>query len=519
MLHKTLPLRILLIFLCFSAILSCKKTDTTPPVTDAFINPTTQPSELSRAFKVKDGVNNAGDRPTKTTSTNLKITKFQTSALITADNYLFIPLIAQTTEAVNGIYFQVVGADNYWVVNTTLAPDKSQVISIEVPFNVLNGNFEILYGLKGVSGGIGEPVSLKAKVTSPLEYCSNGKIPELISGSDGLVNHSLTFGDKVGWITIDYDTYTVPDRIDIRYNNKWVASTGGVLSGNSPPTKLCSSVTPGDGFIGAKGSFKIFYDGKVSKKLDIYVSGCLEGGTLWEFKVRDCPTWYSGLPDCPCKYSEAQSKGKTTDPAGEWVDCGTADQSFHYGATYEVRWIPDMAGQPGQQCTYYSTGNSDGKLITGGIAAGSPDKVSPRSCGSLTLSSCNHYVADVLPWGNTTWTLPCGGTNSDIKPCWEYLTNWPANNRLACSNKIVSGIQHMLAMIGKMSCEQATTLIKGANESSVIDTELKSYILGNLSYTPTQLKNKLISWKNSNSCSPSSPSDLCKVIDKAIANL
>jgi hypothetical protein len=504
-----------LVFLCFSVILSCKKTDTTPPVTDSYINPTTQPSELSRAFKVKDGVNNTGDRPTKTTSTNLKITKFQTSALITADNYLFIPLIAQTTEAVSGIYFQVVGADNYWVVNTTLAPDKSQVISIEVPFNVLNGNFEILYGLKGVSGGIGEPISLKAKVASPLEYCSNGKAPELISGSDGLVNHSLTFGDKVGWVTIDYDTYTVPDRIDIRYNNKWVASTGSVLSGNSPPTKLCSSVTPGDGFIGAKGSFKIFYDGKVSKKLDIYVSGCLEGGTLWEFKVRDCPTWYSGLPDCPCKYSQAQdSAQKPAGPEGKWQDKGAADQDYHYGATNEVRWIPSKGGDPGQQCTYDANGN----LITKGIAAGSPDRVSPGSSGGYL---CPHYREDVIPWGDVDplWAFGCSNGTSQPVSCWDYLTNWPANNRLACSNKIVSGIEHMLAMIGKMTCEEATLLIKRAKESSVIDIELKNYILGNLSYTPATLKTKLINWRNSNSCSPSSPSDLCKVIDKAIANL
>lgn len=503
--------QIVILFTAFLiCICGCKKSDVT--VVNANIDPTTQPSELSRALKVENGSNHQGSAPAQTTISNLLITKFQPTALITADNYLFIPFIGQTSEAVNGVYFQVVGADNYWVVNTSLNADKSQVIRIEIPANVLNGDFEVLYGLKGVNGGIGKPINLKAEVISPIEYCSNGRSPQLIEGEDGLVCYSFDFGDKVGWITIDYETYSIPDRIDVRYNKEWVASTGKFLSGN-PPTKLCSSVTNGDGFVGDRGSFRVYYDAKISKKLDIYVSGCLDGGTQWEFKIRGCPAiWYSGLPDCPCTFAKAQQiigPTDSADPAGEWEEF-SVNQTYHYGATKEVRWIPAISGWPGQQCTY----DTDGKLITEGIAAGSPDKVSP---GSPPFDLCSHNRADVVPWGGSIIGCPDG--NVQAVSCWEYLTNWPANKGLSCSNRVVTGIAHMRTMIGKMTCEQATLFIKEAKESVVIDPELKKYILGLQPTAPAQLKDKLLIWRAVNLCSSTSPSNLCKVIDIAISNI
>lgn len=75
------------------------------------------------------------------------------------------------------------------------------------------------------------------------------------------------------------------------------------------------------------------------------------------------------LTPCPCTYSDAVSRGKTSSPypKGEWKDFKVL-QTFHYGASKEVRWTPDELNKPGQQCTYDNQGN----LITSGIAAGSP---------------------------------------------------------------------------------------------------------------------------------------------------
>lgn len=225
-------------------------------------------------------------------------------------------------------------------------------------------------------------------------------------------------------------------------------------------------------------------------------------------------TWYTALPDCPCKYSDAQRLSTTLCPAGSWSDCGLANQSFHYGATYEVRWFPSVIGNPGQQCTYDINGN----LITGGLAAGSPDKVSPLDCSSVTSRTIDHYCSDVLPWGDLTYLGICSNTAS--VPCWQYLREWPANNALACSSNIVNGIDHMRVMIGNMTCEEATILITSAkeNSNSAVDIDLRNYIIGvPTTLTNLQLKNKLQSWKNNITCILNT--SLCSVLTKAINNL
>lgn len=232
--------------------------------------------------------------------------------------------------------------------------------------------------------------------------------------------------------------------------------------------------------------------------------------------------WYASLPDCPCTYAEVQSMGATTSPAGHWAACGGASTDFHYGATYEARWLPAGTAQAGQQCTY----GSDGKLITGGIAAGSPDKRSPGYCGFWS------WLADYMNTGNTNGIAAYDAHNkNDIEPwqsnktttvaCWEYLRDWPANNGRNCSSKVVSGIDHMRDMVGNMSCEEATTLIRRAKESPspIIDAGLRNHILGaSTTLTKAELIVRLQSWKAVNLCG-SSTDKLCPVIDKAIANL
>lgn len=223
--------------------------------------------------------------------------------------------------------------------------------------------------------------------------------------------------------------------------------------------------------------------------------------------------WNTALPACPCTYAEAKSIGETLCPAGRWSNCGSANQDYHYGAAFEVRWLPSTAAQPGQQCTYDAAGN----LITGGIAAGSPDKVSPGACGfwSWLVSGTGtipaftgHRSSDIDPWKTI--------------PCWQYLRDWPANNRLACITNKVSDIDHMRLMIGNMTCEEATLLIRKAKESpaALIDAQLREYILGSgIALSNAQLKSKLQAWKNQNACMVFPTDAICKVIDKAIANL
>lgn len=233
-------------------------------------------------------------------------------------------------------------------------------------------------------------------------------------------------------------------------------------------------------------------------------------------KTGSTPKWYSGLPDCPCEYSTALDN--TVDLGGIWIDCGAADQDYHFGASFEIRWVPNIAGQPGQQCTY----DSSRKLITEGIAAGSPDKDSPDICGWGDILSGNgfpdydHYCDDVAPWLAEDSNL-CWG---DMRvSCVEYLNAWPTNNGNGCSQNIVTGINHMLPMIGDMSCQEITEIFTTILSSQSATAELRNYLTGNLNYTPDNLKPDLIQVFDGLDCSNNLDELNCSALNEAISNL
>lgn len=223
--------------------------------------------------------------------------------------------------------------------------------------------------------------------------------------------------------------------------------------------------------------------------------------------------WYSRLPDCPCEYTN-NIDGRE-EMCGVWSDCGNASQEFHYGATFEVRWSPNEAGKAGQQCMY----DANRQLITGGLAAGSPDRISPRSCGSLTRSTCGHYREDVLPFGNTSFTLVCGGSTNDIVPCWQYLQNWPANNGNNCTTNVISGIDHLRNILGDMNCVDVTTFFVAIDASQNASAELQEYIRGNSTTRPENLRNDLQTVFNEFNCENDANEDRCRVLQEIINNI
>jgi len=185
----------------------------------------------------------------------------------------------------------------------------------------------------------------------------------------------------------------------------------------------------------------------------------------------EADAFYSKLPDCPCNWSEVED-GKA-EMCGTWDKSAAADQTYHYGATNEARWMPDQSGESGQQCTY----DSSGKLITGGLAAGTPDKVSPSVANFL-----DHNSFDMVPWGEFAYCVTCD--ESDAVSCSEYLAQWKPNNRKNCTANVINGIDHLSFMIGNMNCKKVTLLFKTIEVSSVASAELKGFMKGQLNYTP-----------------------------------
>lgn len=278
---------------------SCKPGDVVP----TSIDPATQPTEFTEALKLTGKIKN-GSIPTGKRDATFRIEKAQASASITNDNSLFVPFVyaIKPSQKLKGFYVQIKGSTSYWdvpyltksarmgAVNEN--PEKNGfVLDIGIPKHILNGKFELLYQLYDDKGNVSEAITMKGELVSSVDYCANGGMTlGRVSGQDGITVRSYELGNKPGWVTIKYNTYVVKDRIDIRYAGAWIQSTGPLLSKNqTPPIGQCSNVSAAQGFVGQSGEFNIYYDPKKGKRIDVYVSGCLDGGTQWTFEVIGCP--------------------------------------------------------------------------------------------------------------------------------------------------------------------------------------------------------------------------------------
>ena len=487
------------------------------------VDPKTEVSRFSRELQI-NGQNFEGDMPISTDSNSSFIEGFTASASITKDNILFLPISYQPENSVVEAFLQLKNADNYWQIPVEPI-NNSTNLQIGIPGHTLNGNFNANYVLKTSNGQTSQVLETQVGIVSAENQCNGNSFPP-ITGNDGLTVKTYTIPDiGTGNLTITYNTFTVPDRLDVRYNNQWVASTGNLLSeGEAPPVKDCSAVTSGDGFLGTFSSFDISFDTEISNKLDVYVSGCLNNGTRWTVTVS-CPQtgevtslWYENLPDCPCTFDEVTDNQKTESPEGEWIACGEASQTFHLGARKEVRWKPINNFDPGQQCTYDAQGN----LITSGIAAGSPDLVSPSNCGIFDFIvnpnnpqvPLQHYEFDVKPWKKD---------NDKTLPCSSYLKLWPPNQGGCGNSNPVRDISHIMQLVGNMSCEEVTTLFRIGSTAenadfSIVPVELMLYLSGQNKNPPDRLLEMLESVANNLNCN-NQDNDNCKVIKRAILNL
>jgi hypothetical protein len=224
-----------------------------------------------------------------------------------------------------------------------------------------------------------------------------------------------------------------------------------------------------------------------------------------EENFPDHAAWYGSLPSCPCNYTEVQQLDETIAPQGKWLDCGEASQTYHYGATFEVRWVPAADGQPGQQCTY----DEKGALITEGMAAGSPDKVSPQSCGfSISIlwhlgSLLQHKKADVDPWKEA--------------PCTTYLTQWPANNANHCQPNPVTPVAHMQPLVKDMSCEAVTALFRVVDQYDSTRT-LYAYFHNPSATPPPHLKELMVALQERADCNHSN-NNACRALQQVLNNL
>ena len=164
----------------------------------------------------------------------------------------------------------------------------------------------------------------------------------------------------------------------------------------------------------------------------------------WHFLEVTDRSWQASLPACPCavqcesdlrydcRRNERWVATYCNHPGTEeYQDFGKAHvpydrERFHPGACVEIR----TSGSPSQQCTYDRTG----QLITGGPAAGSPDR-HPGTIGALityVLLGGSHMEHDVYPY-NLALQLD-GGTPGFYVG--RFLGARPANNANNCPHNV-----------------------------------------------------------------------------------
>lgn len=151
--------------------------------------------------------------------------------------------------------------------------------------------------------------------------------------------------------------------------------------------------------------------------------------------------WSIDLPPCPCELAVDENGSVTLHGALEknWSAPSKSSwlQRYHPGADYEIRSLTPNQYGAGQQCTYKKQATASGKpvarLITTGVAAGTPDRVSPSRSGA----TYEHYQKDVRPWDDSV--LLDGGTpGRHVETI--YLVARPPNNANNCASLTVSTV-------------------------------------------------------------------------------
>ncbi len=190
--------------------------------------------------------------------------------------------------AMQTVFIQVVGAQGHYsvtpvVVNNTRAVDGYGYISIGIPKNIDDGSFDIKYLVRDASGSNSNAVTSTIYITNEVINCDNA----YAEGEQGLTFTTVHLGSTAGKVSIYYDTYSVPDRIDIYQGKDWITGTGTNPNSLIPPMCNCSSPLPG--FVGDNDYLTFNYNPARGQQITVVVSGCLGGGTYWEWELVEAP--------------------------------------------------------------------------------------------------------------------------------------------------------------------------------------------------------------------------------------
>jgi hypothetical protein len=246
---------------------------------------TTNTNGLQLVLTIPNGSLTTGTLPVTSTGSNIPtISFYQTSASTGSGYQLLLPFQYTSSNGWKYIYIQIVGATNgyYKVTNPGTSTNSGTIaLPINIPGQVLDGTFTITFSIVDVAGLVSVYKQTTIVIKPSLE-CVNANN----SGSEGLTFTQVDLGSKAGSVSLNYDTYSVPDRVDVFQGSTWLGGTGVNPGSLVPP--LCNCSSPLAGFVGRASSITFNYNPSSGRIITIVVSGCLGGGTAWVWNLT-CP--------------------------------------------------------------------------------------------------------------------------------------------------------------------------------------------------------------------------------------
>jgi hypothetical protein len=261
------------------------KTLVLPDETDRFVD-IENPYDIQQSLGIDKTTVVQGEMPASSAGNN-RLASSIGSVKVNAGGTVVLPLIYSDMYKIETVYIQVVGADgSYYSVTPVVVTELGNVsgyISIRMPKNIEDGSFIVQYKVKDSSQSISNLVTTSVVITNEVVSCENANN----TGQDGLTFTTLYLGRTAGPVSIYYDTYSVPDRIDVYQGEKWITGTGENPNSPIPPLCNCRSVLPG--FVGKNAYLNFNFDPQQGQNITVVVSGCLGGGTSWEWHLVEAP--------------------------------------------------------------------------------------------------------------------------------------------------------------------------------------------------------------------------------------